>query len=195
MRLQLSALGCAPIPDPLPQFLELVFQEFRRASRRHLEIVSVVLCGACAQRHAAITSNSYAPRPVYTRPPERFAFPQVSLMVLPPPLGQGIPLATFSKNNRRFLMKERDFLKSNFESQYFQVSGIAHWLTPQPYLEVLKGNTVDPPFGAPGAPTALLTSFLLNCCDLFLLWNAYIICLLIISRLQEALQLWDCLRV
>jgi hypothetical protein len=104
-------------------------------------------------------------------------------MVLPPPLGQGIPLGTFSKDNRRFLMKERDFLRN-----YLQVSGIAHWWTPQPYLADLEGSTVDPPFGPPGAPAALLTSFLLNCCDLFLLWNAYIICLLIISRLQEALQ-------
>ena len=189
MRLQLSALGCAPTPDPLLQFLELVFQEIRRASRRHLESVSVVLCGACAQRHAAITSNSYALRSVPIRHLERFAFPQVSLMVLPPPLGQGIPLSTFSKDNRRFLMNLREF------PNYFQVSGIAHWCTPQPYVAVLEGSIVDPPFGPPGAPAALLTSFLLNCCDLFFLWNAYIICLLIISRLQEALQLWDCLRV
>ena len=171
MRLQLSSLGCAPTPDPLLQFLELVFQEFRRASRRHLEIVSVVLCGACAQRHAAITSNSYALRSVPIRHLERFAFPQVSLMVLPPPLGQGIPLSTFSKDNRRFLMNLREI------PNYFQVSGIAYWMTPNDYEDALRDRLDDSFLGVhsrpvPGAPAALRISFLLNCCDLFLLWNA-----------------------
>jgi hypothetical protein len=95
-------------------------------------------------------------------------------MVLPPPLGQGLQLATFEKINRRFSMKN-----FQFDPKYFQVSGIAHWMTPNDYEDALRDRLDDSFLGVPsrpvpGARAALRISFLLNsnCCDLFLLWNA-----------------------
>ncbi len=85
-------------------------------------------------------------------------------MVLPPPLGQGLQLATFEKINRRFSMKRDNF---HFAPNYFQVSGIAHWMTPPDYEKALGDMLDDSFFGVPsrpvaGARAALRISFSLN---------------------------------
>jgi hypothetical protein len=83
---------------------------------------------------------------------DKLGFPQVSLMVLPPPLGQGLQLAEFRKINRRFFIKDNDErkLKQQFAG-FFQVSGIAHWQTPSVYETELKKVLDDRFFGRSGA--------------------------------------------
>jgi hypothetical protein len=76
---------------------------------------------------------------------ERWKFPQVSVMVLPPPLENGLHLALFSKINRRILMDidSAEKMKKQFDSLY-QVSGIAHWKTPPEYERELLSKLDDP---------------------------------------------------
>jgi hypothetical protein len=76
---------------------------------------------------------------------ERWKFPQVSVMVLPPLLGQGLHLALFSKINRRIPMETNTGQKmtKHFENLY-QVSGIAHWETPREFVRKLLSVLDDP---------------------------------------------------
>ena len=74
----------------------------------------------------------------------RFSFPQASIMVLPPPAGQGLQMAEFARFNRRFLMdSDKEQLEKQFSkdvSNLYQVSGIAHWRTPNEYRPVLGSD-------------------------------------------------------
>ena len=95
-----------------------------------------------------VFNSYYAPIPGPVRPAsnsikERLQFPQVSMMVLPPPSGQGLPLEDFRKINRRFLMDPEHIKASRFDNLY-QVSGIAQWKTPREYEPVLRAVLDDP---------------------------------------------------
>jgi len=64
-------------------------------------------------------------------------------MVLPPPAGQGLQIAEFARINRRFLMEnDKQQLLQQFSkdrSNLYQVSGIAHWQTPEEDLVPVLG--------------------------------------------------------
>ncbi len=64
-------------------------------------------------------------------------------MILPPALGQGLPLEDFRKINRRFLM-DTDHIKAPRFDNLYQMSGIAHWKTPKEYEPDLKSVLDDP---------------------------------------------------
>lgn len=94
-----------------------------------------------------VFNSYYAPIPGPSRhasnSSSRLQFPQVSMMVLPPPSGQGLPLEDFRKINRRFLM-DADHIKASRFDNLYQVSGIAHWKTPAEYEPVLRAVLDDP---------------------------------------------------
>jgi hypothetical protein len=110
-----------------------------------------VFTARVAPPHSLVIPVSYSPQASRSTD-DKLGFPQVSLMVLPPPLGQGLQLAEFRKINRRFFIKDNDErkLKQQFAG-FFQVSGIAHWQTPSVYETELKKVLDDRFFGRSGA--------------------------------------------